>query len=369
MTSFRPFLYLIILMSFGMQAGVCCAETQPDYDFLVIPLDKSAEFTASLLRQVEKVMAPFTPPKEKLAAVSSFVTDEGCYVLHGDLFGNAQRFVLLELNVESSFEKMATQEKVVGLAKLNAGRWELCALLNVAPVWRPKGWKESENDYLPITPTERPFELEDSSDDGVPEVILAAEVNKYYQQYFMFRWDAKTKSLMCVADSMAKPVLKGGYVILYSNSGRRAIWEEWRFCQWEKDRLIERASWHEEVPYNGPEEPFMLARRMNADGTEVELKAKDGEWVSDTESVYQITRQEKPFARVTFKWSRTLDAVTAVGYYPPGEESACLFEKLTGLSRKLYPANIGEKSLKDLEKSVKILIEGEPAAVQMLSPR
>ena len=100
-------------MSFGLQAGVCCAETQADHDFLVIPLNKSAEFTAALLRQVEKVMATLTPAKEKRATVSSFVTDEGCYVLHGNLFGNSQRFVLLELKVEPSFGNLATEEKVV----------------------------------------------------------------------------------------------------------------------------------------------------------------------------------------------------------------------------------------------------------------
>ncbi len=355
-------------MSFGLQAVVCCAETQTDYEFLVIPLNKSAEFTAALLRQVEKVMAPFTPAKEKQAAVSSFVTDEGCYVLHGDLFGSAQRFVLLELKVEPSFENLATEEKVVGLAWLHAERWELCTLLDVAPVWRPKGWKERGDNYLPITPAERPFELEDLSGDGVPEVILAADVHKYFQQHFMYRLNAKTKSLTCVADSMKKPVLNGGFVMLYSNSGRRAIWEEWEFCQWEGNKLIEKASWHEESPYNDEEKPFMLATRANDQGVEAAYKLLTEASDSDTDSVCQITRQDKLFARVTFTWSRSLVAVTGDGFYPSGDESAYLFEKLTGLPRKLYPANKWGKSVKALEKNVKIHVKGEPAAVQMLSP-
>lgn len=372
MSSLRPFLYVIILISFGMQTGVCRAETKADYDFLVIPLNKSAEFTAALLRQVEKVMAPLTSSKEKRATVSSFVTDEGCYVLHGNLFGNAQRFALLELKVEPSFGNLATEEKVVALAWLNAERWELCTLLNIAPVWRPKGRKKSDDDYLPITPAERPFDLEDLSGDGVPEVILAADVHKYFQQHFMYRFNAKTKSLACVADSMKKPMLNGGYVMLYSNSGRRAIWEEWEFCQWEGDKLIERASWHEETPYNVPDEPFVLATRTNDQGVEAEYKVMTEESDSDTDSAFQITQNDKLFARVMFKWSRSLVAVTVDGFYPHGEESAYLFEKLTGLPRKLYPAhewNKSDKRVKALEKNVKIQVKGEPAAVQMLSPQ
>ena len=352
-------------MCLRMQA----AEIQADYGFLMIPLNKSAEFSTALLQQVEKEMAPLTSSKEKRTAVSSFTTSKGCFVLHGDLFGNGQRFALMELQVDPSFEKMATEEKVVGLAWLNAGRWELRVLIDVAPVWRPKGWKVSDDDYLPTTPAEHPFELEDLSGDGVPEVILSAEVNKYYQQHFVFRWNAKTKSLACVAGSMAKPVAEGGYVILHSNSGRRAIWGEWSFCRWDGDRLVEKASWHDEVPYNGPEEPFKIAKRVNADGTTVEFELKDPESDSDTDSVYRITRQEKPFAKVTFKWSRTYQAVTADGYDPSGEETAYLFEKLTGLPRKLYPGLEETKRVKSLETSAKIHVEGEKDAVQMMSPK
>jgi hypothetical protein len=351
MTSFRPFLYLIILMSFGLQAGVCCAETQTDYDFLAIPLNKSVESTAALLRKVEKVMAPLTSAKKERTAASSFVTDEGCYVLHGNLFGNAQRFVLLELKVEPSFENLATLEKVVALARLNDGRWEIYMLLDIAPVWRPKGWKESDDDYLPITSAERPFELEDLSGDGVPEVILAADAHKYYQQHFMYRWNAKTKSLTCVADSMKKPVLHEGYVILYSNSGRRAIWGEWEFCQWVGNKLIEKASWHDEAPYNAPDQPFVLATRTNDQGVEAAYKLITEESDSDTDSAYQITQNDKLFARVTFKWSRSLLAVIGDGFYPSGDESAYLFEKITGLPRQLYPGNESEKRVKALEKT------------------
>lgn len=111
----------------------------------------------------------------------------------------------------------------------------------------------------------------------------------------------------------------------------------------------------------------MLAKRVNSDGTTVEFELKDPESDSDTDSVYRITRQKKPFAKVTFKWSRTLQAVTADGYYPPGEEAAYLFEKLTGLPRKLYPGLEETKRIKSLETSVKIHVEGEKDAVQMIS--
>ena len=113
----------------------------------------------------------------------------------------------------------------------------------------------------------------------------------------------------------------------------------------------------------------MRAQRVNSDGTKVEFELKDPESDSDTDSVYRITRQEKPFAKVTFKWSRTLQAVTADGYYPSGEETAYLFEKLTGLPRKLYPGLEYTKRVKSLETSAKIQVEGDKDAVQMMSPK
>lgn len=113
----------------------------------------------------------------------------------------------------------------------------------------------------------------------------------------------------------------------------------------------------------------MLATRMIGEGIEAEYKMKAEVSESDTESAYQITHQDKPWAQVTFKWSRSLEAVRTDGYNCSGEESAYLFEKLTGLPRKLYPADKWEKRVKVLEKNVKIHVEGEPAAVQMLSPR
>lgn len=360
-------LVLVACIVFGVQRGAC-EEGKPTASEFVIPLSKSAEFATALLRQVEKVMAPFASHQQHEAAASSFVTGEGCYVLHGDLFGG-QRFALMELKVKPPFDKVATREKVVGLAWLNAGRWELRTVIDVAPVWRPKGWKESEGDYLHIVPAERPFELADLSADGVPEIILAADVDKYFQQHFLFHWNAEAKSLTFVAASMRKPVRSGSYVVLYSNSGRRAIWEEWEFCQWEGDMLVGRALWHEEAPYDAREEPFMAATQVNSDGTGVVFEVKNAESNSAAESVYQITREKKPFARLTFKWIRTFEAVTADGYYPFGEQSAYLFEKLTGLPRNIYQGNTGERRLKSLETSVKIQVEGEHDAVQMLLPR
>lgn len=113
----------------------------------------------------------------------------------------------------------------------------------------------------------------------------------------------------------------------------------------------------------------MLATRTESQGAEAEYKVEAKESDADTDSVYQITHQDKPFARVTFKWSRSLVGVTSEGYDPSSEESAYLFEKLTGLPRKLYPASEWEKHFKVLEKNVKIHVEGEPAAVKLLSVR
>ena len=274
----------------------------------------------------------------------------------------------MELIVNAKRE-LGWSNEVVGFARYEADKWELRSLFNIYTVWRPKSWKEGGEDYLPTTPAERPFELKDLSGDGIPEVIVAGEVDKYYQEHYLLRWNAKKKILTFVAEAMSKPELIGDYVRLYFNSGRRAIWGRWEFCQWEGDRLVERASWHEEVWYNENDETFTLATRMNNSGEKTEFKLKDAGSASEKDSVYAITRQDKPFAQVTFKWPRSLVAVTGDGYYPSGEESAYLFEKLTGLSRKLYPGLQETRRVKSLEKSVEFNVEGGPDAVQMLSPR
>jgi hypothetical protein len=167
---------------------------------------------------------------------------------------------------------------------------------------------------------------------------------------------------------MAEPKFSGGYVRLDHNSGRRAIWGESEFHQWQGDKLVQKASWHDEVPYNNIDAPFVLATRMTSNGKNLEFRLEGAESDAESESICQITREGRLFAKVTFKWPKPLNEFVSDGFYPTDSEYAYLFEKLTGLPRHLYPAASNDRPVMRLEKLVKIHVEGEPVAVEMLSP-
>lgn len=203
----------------------------------------------------------------------------------------------------------------------------------------------------------------------MPEVVVAGEVGKYYQAHHLFRFRSKEQRLVLVASAMAEPTFAGGFVRLDQNSGRRAIWGESAFHQWQGDKLVQKASWHDEVPYNNVDAPFVLATRMSSNGKNLEFRLEGAESVAESESTYQITREGRLFAKVTFKWPKPPNEFVSDGFYPADSEYAYLFEKLTGLPRSLYPAASKDRSIMRLEKSVKIHVEGDPVAVEMLSPR
>src|SRR5213075_2184167 len=95
--------------------------------------------------------------------------------------------------------------------------------------------------------------------------------------------------------AMGKPERAGQFVRLYSNSGRRAIWSEWTYLRWDGDRLLEKASWHDESPYNNIDPHFVQATVLDDSGRAETFVITDAESDSEMESVYTITKDEKPF--------------------------------------------------------------------------
>lgn len=344
--------------------GACFAKAD-ELSELAIPIDKPSPRLAAATRALDAMLEPLKP--ELNTKVSSLVTKEGRFVLYGHLFGKSGIDALVEIAMDSQ-EAGAWGDQLVGFARYNGTRWELRELWDIPTVWRPEGWKAGDDDYLPITPAKRPFKLADLSGDGVPEVVVAGEVGKYYQAHYLFRFQSKEQRLVLVASAMAEPTFAGGLVRLDQNSGRRAIWGESGFHQWQGDKLIQKASWHDEVPYNNVDAPFVLATRMTSDGKNLEFRLEGVESEAESESAYQITREGRLFAKVTFKWPKPLIDLVGETYNAFDSEYAYLFEKLSGLPRSLYPAASKERPIMQLEKSVKIHVEGEPVAVEMLSP-
>ncbi len=363
-------LCLVVLQNFGAaaifyvlfaSASLFAEEPVEDLQKLVIPV---GQYSSAADKTRIKLAAAFSGIKPNTKAPRSFVTKDGRFILYGDLFKSDGCFALFELPVKAGVEEQFGDAQV-GLAEWSGRQWELRGLWNISSTWRPKGWKSSDDDYLPITPATEPFELRDMSGDGVPEVIIAGDVEKYFQSYYLLRFDPKTRGLSLLAYAMGKPECAGEYVRLYSNSGRRAIFEEWEYLRWAGDKLVHKASWHDESPYDNHEPPFIVAEVMGGDRRSHSFRITDADNNSQEEIAYTITKDEKPYATFGFVWREPLEK--AVGLAPDQVGHAWLFEKITGIPCSSYPLPSYVKKLVRLEDYATIRVTGSDEAKRMLS--
>lgn len=304
----------------------------------------------------------------------------GDFVLWGDLFRTGKCYALLAL--EGAADEDSTPSGVA-LANWMDGRWELRGFWKIPTVWRPEEWARNEEDYLPVRPATQPFDLRDLSGDGRPEVLVAGEVDKYFQAYYLLHFDASERVLRAKAWSMGPPERVGEFVRLYSNSGRRAIYENWEFCRWSGADLRTVATWHEEVPYNNVDPPFVEVTVPLESGreevfrvAETDLQAHpdaDGRspmglapWPeSPFEEISVVTTERQPFAKLRIVWKPWAwdDRIFGV----PAVKEAWLFERLTGLPRRFYPAAYNQMRVTPpLERFAEIRVEGDPDLAQRL---
>jgi hypothetical protein len=312
-----------------------------------------------------------TSPKPG-AKPQSTVTKDGEFVRWGDLFGTGDCFALAELAHREGEEI----DDGVAFAEWKDGAWALRQLWKIPTIWRPKGWKESDGDYLPATPATEPFTLEDFSGDGVPEIVIAGGVWKYFQENYLLRFLPKTKELKLVAYAMAKPKKVEDYVRLDFDSGRRSIWSESLFCQWKGDKLVPGASWHEESPYNNIDPPFSEAVVTRADGSEEVMRVSEMDLQPeygfspqpqqpDWESTYLLTTARQPFATLTVRRRPRLVQPLFDDIW--GMQQAWLFEKTTGLPRRLYPGRVDEKPTGKFEDFATVSVEGDAEAAKIFT--
>jgi len=322
-------LLLRSILSLAGGAFLLCAQAPAAEDAppkLAIPIDQPSATVDAARKAMEATLHAIQP--SSAGAPKSFVTPDGHYVLHGDLLHTGEPYALLEISIPAEKSNDYSSD-LVALARWQKSAWELRGLWDIPSTWRPKGWKRDDNnpdDYLPIAPAEQPFFLEDLSGDGVPEVIVAGVVDKYFQEHYLLRFDPKAHSLKFVAEAMGMPEKAGDYVRLYYNSGRRAIYEEWQFLKWNNGDLEEVASWHGETPYNDPESPFTIVEGMR-DGKLLEYRLEE----NLDSSVWTITTEGQPPITVRFIWPK--GSPTDGGY----AEDAWFFQKLTDLPLALFP--------------------------------
>lgn len=321
---------------------------------LAIPLDIPSEDLTRQKTLIESSLKSFELNRAPGSHVQ--ILSDGRYVLYGDLFRTGDVYALVELPIVWSGGRTA-------FAQLINGVWQLRDLWNIATVWESKEKAEKNEDHFPVKPAEAPFELKDFDGDGVPEVVMAGEIWKYYQYYYLLRFDKKTRSLQILASAMDKPELCDGYVRLYFNSGHRAIFEEWVFAKLSNGKLNQIASWHDGVPYNPGDDEGLRAEVLNRKGKLETLKIDE---VPDLlNNRYEITRGGAKIATIIFSRKQINHSGVGIDYY--SLEKAGLFSHITGLSPEFLSRRGQCAPLPLFSKYENVKIFGSTDFIQSLS--
>jgi len=292
--------------------------------YLVVPLDIPSQALTHQKAVVETSLKSFVPNTSPGNHVQ--ILADGRYVLYGDLFKTGDIYALVQLPVAWEIDPYWNGGRLA-FAQLIKGDWQLRGLWDISTVWESKEQAETNTEHLPVKPAESPFELVDFDQDGVPEVIMAGEVWKYYQNYYLLRFDAKTQSLQMLASAMDKPELCDGYVRLYFNSGHRSIFEEWVFAKLTYGKMEKIASWHDGAPYNPGDDEGLRVEALNKKG-EMETFKIDDVPASPLHSRYEITRDRIKVATITFLLKKP---VSSDAQLEDRLEKAWLFHHITGL--------------------------------------
>jgi hypothetical protein len=300
---------------------------------------------------------------EQKASPRSAVSKSGQVVLWGNLFQVKDCYAVVELMAQSDVE---SENYGVAFAEWKDGIWQLRQLWKIPTFWRPEGWRESEPGSLPTTPATTPFELSDLGGGATPELIVAGETDRSFQDHYLLRFSQKTKMLNLVASAMSRPEVVGSYVRLYFKSPRRAIYEEWQFFKWKGDDLQPVASWHDEVGYGQNDPTFAEGERIKEGGKSETTRVQYGTGLEYNGDGYELTRDQKPFGkmRVTWKDPKNLNSMNSDEI-----EKAWLFEKITGLPRRFYPMLEKTKSVPKLEHVASVSVEGNAESARMFTSK
>lgn len=286
----------------------------------------------------------------------TFVTSDGRKVFFGDLFHNGVLCAVVELPHELEADNSIP---AVGFAIWTGKEWEPRSLWKINPTWRPKGWKNDEGDYFPIRPVEEPFRMLEIASGKPPLLVVAGDVFKYFQEYNLAKYDPHLRDLVFVSESKDVEVI-GGYVRTRGDSGHRALYQFWDFYRWNGVDLIPVAHW-----YEGEDDSFSGEDREESFIIKADAYDKAGKkTASYRDDLGTITRDGRQYGKVDFEWKKP----------GPGKdderemlEQAYIFEKLTGVPRKLYPVLEGKADPSALERLTKITVTGTPEAIKQLS--
>lgn len=327
--------------------------------YLVVPLDIPSATLTHQKTNVEESLKSFVLDTTPGTHVQ--ILNDGRYVLYGDLFKAKELYALVELPVEHENDPGWDGGRLAFAQRVN-GEWQLRGLWNITTRWRAKDAPKDEDEHVPVVPAEAPFELVDFDGDGIPEVIMAGEIWKYYQVFHLLRFDPKTRSLQLLASAMDKPELCDGYVRLYYNSGHRSIFEEWMYAKLIHGKLKEIASWHNGTPYNEGDDEGLRASALNPQGRLEEFRIDDAA-TSTSEHCFRIKGTGVRRATVCFPPKKVT--------FPEGQalidlETPWLFHHLTGLPADLLARQGKAKPLPSFAKYESVKISGNANFVRRL---
>jgi hypothetical protein len=340
-----------------------------DDPFVVVPVGIPSGAVTHQSALVEKSLASFSLDPKPGNHVR--ILDDGRYILYGDLFKTGEKYALVELPVMLESDPYWDGARIA-FAQLVSGKWQLRGLWDVNCTWQSADDAKKDDEHFPVTPAETPFQLTDFDGDGVPEVILAGEVWRDYQNYYILHFDPKTHSIQMLAAAMGKPEFCDGYIRLYYNSGHRSIFEEWDFLKLSGSNIKEVASWHDGAPYNPGDDEGLRAEALNDQGQLEEFEIDDVEGKTSA-STYEIWRRGtgKGIKVATVAFSKKDIKDTRYDLDSEKMEKVWLFHHITDLPADTLPmegyaADEKGKALPPLARYESVKISGSPEFVRKL---
>lgn len=287
----------------------------------------------------------------------------GLIALIGDCFADGRRLAFIEVRGE---------KQGVALAAWEQGRWQLLSIWNIQPAWIPAGKKVEdfpEYSHLRLEPSQTPYQLVDLDGDAVSELIVAFNNDGYQLGYAIIkqnRGEALPKLLDCFS-CRKQPQFRAGYLLTYSDSGRKSWWGETDYYRWEKGQPIHVATWHDDA-YD-PDKPYWQVTRADS-APVLRIEWDQGCQITQILSAPDVAgAREVAYAKVEMDWKPGLQPdAKASDFFEAAQ--LYLFEKLTGIPAAAYDDTVNGKPLADvlpLLKRLKVRVKGSKEAVLRLT--